>query len=248
MRVSPSKFIFRLLLLPVAIAVIGLAVAACGGSSNSSDNGGGASHHTSKPHSTASNTATTTSAKTTTTAKTTASTTTPKKTTTTANTGTGSSNTGGAGLGGNGSLSECGVTDLSAKQLSSQGAAGTMVAVYALTNTGSSSCYTYGWPGIGFVTRDGQLLGTTPQRVTRDIAGKVGEPEKITLASGQEASFRITVAQVSAGGGGDCENASSLLITPPNSHPHLTLALGQAVAICGSATVTPMLTGTTASP
>jgi Protein of unknown function (DUF4232) len=244
MRASRLKLNLRLLALPIVIAMVSLAIAACGGSSNSSDTGG---NHTNSTGS-ATTPSTSTASKTTTSDRTTATSTTPKQTTTSASTGTStSSNTGGAGLGG-GSLSECGVTDLAVKQLSSQGAAGTMIAAYALTNTGSSSCFTYGYPGIGFVLSSGQELGTFPKRVTRDLAGDVGAPKKITLGSGQEASFRITVAQVSSGDGGNCENAASLLVTPPNSHPSLKFTLHPAVAVCGSATVTPMLTGTSANP
>jgi Protein of unknown function (DUF4232) len=250
MRASRFKLKLRSLLLPIVIAIMSFTLAACGGSSNSSDTGGhtNTGGSSSTPSSTPSSS---TPAKTTTGPRTTASSTTPQQATTTstsASAGTStSSNTGGSGLGGGG-LSECGVTDLSVKQLSSQGAAGTMIAAYALTNTGSSSCFTYGYPGIGFVLSSGQELGTYPKRVTRDLAGNVGAPKKITLGSGQQASFRITVAQVSSGDGGNCENAAALLITPPNSHPSLKYTLHPGVAVCGSATVTPMLTGTTANP
>lgn len=167
----------------------------------------------------------------------------------TATTGTSSTpGSGGAGFGGSSKMSECGTSGLSVKQIAASGATGHSLLVYALTNTGSSSCYTFGWPGAQFLSRSGSVTLANPTRVTRDYAGSVGAPKRITLNSGGEASFRLVVADVASGGGGACTAASEIEITPPNNTTSLKLPLSRGTVTCGSATITPVVAGTGANP
>lgn len=222
--------ISRLFLLLLALVVTIALVAACG-SSNTSDTSG---HHTKTVYRTTTRTTPHSSTSTQPTSTTTASTTTTPATTTSASKPAAQT-------------SECTAGDLTAKQVSSNGAAGTIVFVYTLTNSSKSDCYTYGWPGVGYLGTSGQTLPTTPTRVTRDMVGSTGSPKQFTISPGSEGSFRVTLSDVTSTDGGGCVNAAAIEITPPNDTQSIKLPLSPRISTCGRGTVTPMQAGTTAA-
>ncbi len=138
---------------------------------------------------------------------------------------------------------ECNSTDLTPSFLGSNGAAGTIVLGFALKNTGSSSCQTYGWPGVQFLSASGAALATNATRTTADVVGST-PANLVSLSPGQEASFRIVASDVGPGGA-SCPTASALQIYAPNDTATMKVAL-PGIAACGSATVSPMLPGTSA--
>ncbi len=65
----------------------------------------------------------------------------------------------------------CNASDLTPVYLGSNGAAGTIVLGFALKNTGSTTCHTYGWPGVQFLSSSGAALPTGSVRTTGDVVG-----------------------------------------------------------------------------
>ena len=217
---------FRLSVLPATAAgLCALALAACGGSSNASDNtgsGGGTVKTVTKtvtqPASTPSTTTTDTGPQTNTIAT--------KTSTTRAAVGT-----------------PCTASDLSPRFLGSNGAAGTIVLGFALKNTGNASCHTYGWPGVEFLSSSGSALPTNSTRTTGDLVGST-PAAVLTLAPGDEASFRMVVSDM-ATGGGSCPTASELQIYAPDDTVTMKVSV-PGIAACGKGTLSPMMPGVSA--
>jgi hypothetical protein len=214
---------FKLRRAPVlaAAAVIGaLGLAACGSSNNASDN--------SQPPVTVTQTVTQPSN--------------PATTTTATNTGpqtdTTASKTSTTAVG-----DPCTASDLTPAFLGSNGAAGTIVLGFALKNTSSTTCHTYGWPGVEFLSSSGKALPTHATRTTGDVVGSTPAGE-LTLSPGESASFRMVTSDMGPGGG-SCPTASALQIYAPDDTATMKVALN-GVAACGKATLSPLLPGVSA--
>jgi hypothetical protein len=129
--------------------------------------------------------------------------------------------------------------------LGGQGAAGHGLIGFALRNTGSTPCTTIGYPGILFLSHHGAALPTHPRHTTSDFFGhtKYGQ---VTVAPGQEASFRLGVTHGSASPKG-CVTAASLQVIAPNDTGKLRIRLPGGLYECrGVATESPVQPGTTA--
>jgi hypothetical protein len=217
------RFRLRRSLLLAAAALLGtLALAACGGSNNASDN--------TQP------TVTVTQTQTVTSPATNPSTTTdtgPQTNTTATKTSTTPTALGNA----------CRASDLTPAYLGSNGAAGTIVLGFALKNTGETTCHTYGWPGVEFLSSSGAALATHATRTTGDVVGST-PAGVLTLAPGQEASFRMVTSDM-ATGGGSCPTASALQIYAPDDTVTMKVAV-PGVAACGKATLSPLMPGVSA--
>ncbi len=137
----------------------------------------------------------------------------------------------------------CSAADLTPVLLGTNGAAGTIVLGFALKNTGSVSCHTYGWPGVQFLSSRGTALTTGATRTTTDVAGAT-PASAITLSPGEEASFRMTASDVPTGGG-SCPTAAKLQIYAPDDKATMTVAV-PGIAACGKSTVSPMMPGDSA--
>jgi hypothetical protein len=209
----------RFLFLATAAVIGTLVVVACGSSNNTADNNGGGSTVT------VIRTVTTPPASTTTTAPLTP--TTATKTTTTAFAGG----------------TACTASDLTPTFLGSNGAAGTVVLGFALKNTGSKSCHTYGWPGVQFLSASGAALPTNATRTTADVVGST-PANALTLKPGEEASFRIVASDIGANGG-NCPTARQLQIYAPDDTVTMKVSL-PGVAACGKATLSPLMPGASA--
>jgi hypothetical protein len=211
------------ILLVATTAVIGtLVVVACGGSTNTSDNGGGRVTVTVIR----TRTVTTPAPVTTTTAPLTPTTAT-KTTTTPLAAGT-----------------ACTASHLTPSFIGSNGAAGTIELGFALKNTGSTTCHTYGWPGVELLSSDGVGLPTNATRTTTDVLGDT-PANALALKPGEQASFRL-IASDFAAGGGNCENARQLQIYAPDDTVTMKVAISGGVPACGRATLSPMMPGTSA--
>ena len=137
----------------------------------------------------------------------------------------------------------CSAADLTPVFLGSNGAAGTIVLGFALKNTSSTSCHTYGWPGVQFLSSRGSALRTGATRTTTDVAGST-PATAITLKPGEVASFRMTASDVPTGGG-SCPTAAKLQIYAPDDTATMNVAV-PGIAACGKATLSPMMPGDTA--
>ena len=210
-------------LVPAAVVIAcGLVLSACGGSNN-------ASHHTGGTVTTVTQTVTQ-----------------PASTPSTGTTGTGpqtdtratKTSTTPAALG-----VACNASDLTPSYLGSNGAAGTIVLGFALKNTGTTTCHTYGWPGVQFLSAAGAALTTNATRTSGDVLGST-PAAVLTLEPGDEASFRI-VASDMATGGGSCPTAHALQIYAPNDTTTVKVPV-PGIAACGKATLSPMMPGASA--
>ncbi len=211
----------RFLFLATAAVIGALVVAACGGSSNTADNTGGGG-------------STVTVTRTVTTPPANSTTTTAPLTPTTATKTTTTAFAGGTA---------CTASDLTPTFLGSNGAAGTVVLGFALKNTGSKSCHTYGWPGVEFLSASGASLPTNATRTTADVVGST-PATALTLKPGEEASFRIVASDVGSNGG-NCPTARQLQIYAPDDTVTMRVSL-PGVAACGKATLSPLLPGASA--
>ena len=137
----------------------------------------------------------------------------------------------------------CSASDLTPVYLGSNGAAGTIVLGFALKNTGSTTCHTYGWPGVQFLSSSGSALPTGSVRTTGDVVGST-PANVLTLAPGEQASFRLVTSDMGPNGSG-CPTAADLQIYAPDDTVRMKVSVG-GVAACGKSTVSPLMPGTTA--
>ncbi len=137
----------------------------------------------------------------------------------------------------------CNASDLTPVYLGSNGAAGTIVLGFALKNTGSSTCHTYGWPGVQFLSSSGSPLPTGSVRTTGDVVGST-PATLLTLKPGEEASFRLVTSDMGPDGS-SCPTASDLQIYAPNDTVKMKVSVS-GVAACGKATLSPMMPGASA--
>jgi Protein of unknown function (DUF4232) len=215
------RFRLRRSLLLAAAALLGaLGLAACGGSNNASDNTQPTVTVTQTVTSPASNPSTTTD-------------TGPQTNTTATKTSTTPTALGNA----------CRASNLTPAYLGSNGAAGTIVLGFALKNTGETTCHTYGWPGVEFLSSSGAALATHATRTTGDVVGST-PAAVLTLAPGQEASFRMVTSDM-ATGGGSCPTAGALQIYAPDDTATMKVGV-PGVAACGKATLSPLMPGVSA--
>ncbi|HET9094725.1 MAG TPA: DUF4232 domain-containing protein [Solirubrobacteraceae bacterium] len=137
----------------------------------------------------------------------------------------------------------CTAADLTPSYLGSNGATGTIVLGFAVKNTGSTPCHTYGWPGVAFLSSTGAQLPTHATRTSGDVVGST-PANVLTLAPGQTASFRMVTSDM-ATGGGTCPTAAALQIIAPDDTATMKVPV-PSIAACGKGTVSPLLPGTSA--
>jgi hypothetical protein len=138
----------------------------------------------------------------------------------------------------------CKASVLTASYLGSNGAAGTIELGFGLTNSGSRTCHTYGWPGVQLLSSADADLPTDAVRSKSDLLGST-PAVLLDLAPGAEASFRI-LEHDSGAGGSNCQNATQLQIIAPDDTATMKVSLAGGVPACGSTTLSPILPGTSA--
>ena len=141
----------------------------------------------------------------------------------------------------------CKATSLSLVFLGSEGATGHGELGFALRNSGTTACRTYGFPGIQFLSKSGGPLPTVPNHTTEDFFGS--SPEKpLVVAPGGQVSFRLGVLHGAASPAG-CVSAYGLSVIPPDDTAPLRVSIPDGATECnGTATVSPVQTGTSAFP
>jgi hypothetical protein len=125
-----------------------------------------------------------------------------------------------------------------------QGATGHGELGFAVHNTTATSCNTVGYPGVQFTSRSGALLPTVTHRTTSDFFGP-SPLATVVLTPGATASFRLGVTHGISSSAG-CTTAYGLQVYPPNDTATLRVAIPGGATECGTATVSPMRTGTSA--
>jgi Protein of unknown function (DUF4232) len=116
--------------------------------------------------------------------------------------------------------SACATSGLKLKLGLSQGTAGSIYQVIDFTNTSSSSCTLYGYPGVSFVTGvGGSQVGSAATRSTASAA------KLVTLAPGATANALLQVVDAGNFSPSACDlvNVKWLKIYPPGSFSALYL-------------------------
>jgi len=143
--------------------------------------------------------------------------------------------------------SPCRAADLALSFLGGQGATGHGELGFALRNTSTATCSTYGYPGVQFLDRGGHPLPTVPTHTTHDFFGSLPEVG-LTVAPGATVSFRLGVTHGMTSTAG-CTTAYGLQVIPPNDTATLRTAIsGGGGYECQTATVSPLQRGTSAYP
>jgi hypothetical protein len=237
--ISPNPDKMRRPAFGIAAVAVAVVVAACGAASST------VTHTvTQAVTQTVTVTDTTTVTISTATSTSTSSTTTPSTSTTpTTSTSTTTSTAASAG----GSTTACTAADLTPVFLGSDGATGRVVLAFALRNKGTAACHTYGWPGVQFAAAGGSPIPTTTTRTTNDLLGST-PAAALTLGAGQEASFRIIVPDSKNGSNVGCSTAGEVRIIAPDDTASMVATLTAPVTVCGTATLSPLLSGTDAAP
>jgi hypothetical protein len=138
----------------------------------------------------------------------------------------------------------CAAATLKLAYLGGQGATGHGELGFELTNSGSQPCHTYGYPGVQFLSSSGAPLPTKSTRTTSDFFGTVPE-QKLTVAPGSSVSFRLGVTH-GAGSSAGCTTADQLQVIPPDDTHTLVVTIPGGAYECGTTTVSPLQSGTTA--
>lgn len=142
--------------------------------------------------------------------------------------------------------SPCRAANLSLSFLGQQGGMGHGEIGFKLRNTGSTSCRTYGYPGILFLNRRGGALPTIPHHTTQDFFGST-PAAPLVLAPGANASFRLDVGHGVATANG-CATAYGLQVIPPNDTATLRTTIPNGSYECRDANVSPLRAGASAYP
>jgi serine/threonine protein kinase len=132
------------------------------------------------------------------------------------------------------SAAACTTTGLSASVGDSEGAAGTVDSTIDFTNTGSSPCTLYGYPGVSLVNSSAAQIGAAATRSTTQA------PSLVTIASGGKANFVLGVADAENYPSGTCQPQASadLKIYPPNQKQAMEISFN--TTGCANSSVKPL--------
>lgn len=133
----------------------------------------------------------------------------------------------------------CLVSHLSMAQPTMNGAMGSIGLRFTFTNVSKASCTLFGYPGMGRLNADRQVMKTIVVRGTSTVVP--AEPERtVTLAPGGRASFFAGYSDVP--GGSACPKSAYLEVTPPNAYDHFTVPVSATVCRA-TITVSPVVAG-----
>ncbi len=138
----------------------------------------------------------------------------------------------------------CRAAALKLSFLGMQGATGHGELGFAVHNSSGTSCDTFGYPGVQFLSQGGALLPTVTHRATSDFFGH-SSLATVHLAPGETASFRLAVTH-GIGSSAGCTSAYGLQVYPPRDTATLRVMIPGGATECGTATVSPMQPGTSA--
>jgi Domain of unknown function (DUF4232) len=138
----------------------------------------------------------------------------------------------------------CVAGNLALSYLGQQGATGHGIVGFLLRNTGSSSCHTFGYPGILWLDKTGAALPTNTVRTTHDFFGPA-PLVSLTVVPGGTFSFRLGVTH-GAGGETGCTTAAGLQVIPPNDTHTMRITIPSGVFECRTTTVSPVRPGSSA--
>jgi hypothetical protein len=110
----------------------------------------------------------------------------------------------------------CQNTQLAVALQSSSGAAGTITAIYKLTNHSGTACSLYGYPGVLLLSKDFTSLPTTVQRGAGHNVGSIPK-QTVQLAPNGNAYFAMGYSDVQVGSKPCQAKAPYLMVFAPNN-------------------------------
>ncbi|MDF5725832.1 MAG: DUF4232 domain-containing protein [Rhizonema sp. PD37] len=137
-------------------------------------------------------------------------------------------------------LTGCQTSQLSVRRVSSQGATGHIGVVYAFTNTSSSTCTLYGYPGFVPLDAKGQpLKGIKVTESERNYMHHA-QRQRLTLTPGAQASFEVVYSHIPSDNQ-LCPKSAKVQITPPNTYQNFSFV--EHLSPCREIFVTPVEAG-----
>jgi hypothetical protein len=130
--------------------------------------------------------------------------------------------------------------------LGQQGATGHGLLGFALRNSGSHPCHTFGYPGVEWLDKSGNPLPTDDQRTTHDFFGNAPE-SRLLVEPGANVSFRLGVLH-GVVPGAKCATAHGLQVIPPDDTHTLRVSIPGGAYECTTTTVSPVRPGNSAYP
>jgi hypothetical protein len=128
----------------------------------------------------------------------------------------------------------CQPSQLAVTESGSGGAAGTIEDTFTLTNTSTTTCTLYGYPGMALLSASGSELPTNVIRGGGLNFENIA-PTFISLSPTQSSLFNLGFSDVVQGTTG-CSVASQVEITPPNDYSFLTVPV-TTIDACGNGTM-----------
>jgi len=140
----------------------------------------------------------------------------------------------------------CVASTLALSFLGQQGATGHGELGFALRNTGSRPCRSFGYPGVEFLDRQGNALPTDSTRTTSDFFGRT-HLATLVIDPGAGVSFRVGVTHGAASTKG-CTTAAAMQVIAPNDTATMRVSIPDGAYECATATVSPLQAGDAAYP
>ncbi|WP_067184108.1 DUF4232 domain-containing protein [Microtetraspora niveoalba] len=134
-------------------------------------------------------------------------------------------------------VARCRTTALSARVGTGDAGAGQRYAPLVLTNTGTRTCWVYGFVGLIMIDGNGDALRTRTRR-------EAVRPGRVTLRPGAGAHARLHWTVVPTGKERTCPRSARLMIIPPDEVAHLEIPFDATVCADGRIDVRPMQPGT----
>jgi hypothetical protein len=142
----------------------------------------------------------------------------------------------------------CTASTLALLYQGSNGALGTLALYFALRNTGTVACHTYGYPGVLFMNASGAALPTSATRSTHDPLGDT-PVSSLVIAPGKTVGFRLIANDAAESGSGTgCGTAAYLQAIAPDDTATMRVRLAGGVPECGHATLSPLMPGSAIPP
>ncbi|MFF4774967.1 DUF4232 domain-containing protein [Microtetraspora fusca] len=135
-------------------------------------------------------------------------------------------------------VGRCRTGTLRARVGTTDAGAGQRYAPLVLTNTGSRTCWVYGFVGLIMIDGSGDALRTRTRR-------EAVQPRRVTLRPGAAAHARLHWTVVPSGTETSCPRSARLMIIPPDEVAHLEIPFTAEVCGDGKIDVRPMEPGTT---
>lgn len=134
----------------------------------------------------------------------------------------------------------CLTSHLSARRANTDAGVGNFGISYVFTNTSSSTCTLYGYPGFVLLDdKEQPLEGVKVIRSEGTYFQRAEPAQLVTLSPGAQASFQIAYHNATEYQGQSCPKSAKVEITPPNTYNHFILP--EHIQLCrGNLKITPV--------